>query len=92
MQQKKKKVQVEKFEEEEKDEDDIEGLEDFDPEGEIDSEKSDEDVLKEDIEKLKGVKTKIIEVITVNQKYIKRNHERIKELEDNFKILLEKIK
>jgi len=67
-----------------------EGLEDFDPEGLI--EPSPEDIMKEEIEKLKSIKGKIIDALTVNQKYIKRNFERIQELEDNFKILLEKLK
>ena len=83
-----KKKQTEEIEEE-LEEEMPEGLEDFDPE---ETEESPEDLIKEDIEKLKSIKTKIVDVITVNQKYIRRNFEKIKELEDNFKILLEKLK
>ncbi len=67
-----------------------EEIEEFDPEGLV--EKSPEELIMEDIEKLKQIKTKIISVITVNQKYIKKNFEEIKDLKDNFKILLEKSK
>ena len=80
----------EEFEEVEGEEELPEALEDFDIEEK--AEPSVEDILGNEIEKLKNIKGKIIEALTVNQKYIKRNFERIKELEDNLKILLEKTK
>ena len=67
-----------------------EGLEDFDVEES--NEPSVEDIFRNDIEKLKSIKGKIIDALTVNQKYIRRNFERIQELESNLKILLEKTK
>lgn len=68
----------------------LEELEGFDPEGI--EEPSELDLIKADVERLKSVWRKLIDSLSINQKYIKKNFENIKILGDNFNILLEKIK
>lgn len=90
MQRKKTK---EEFEEEEMG-DDIESLKYLDDEGE------DEEIelpivdekLREDVDKLLDIKSKIISAVKTNQKYIRKNMERVQAVENNLKVLLEKLK
>ena len=68
----------------------LEELESFDPEGI--EEPSELDLIKADVERLKSVWRKLVESLSTNQKYIRKNFENIKTLGDNFTILLDKVK
>jgi len=58
---------------------------------EIEQPKTPEEIIYEAIDKLEASKRKIIDAVAVNQKYIKKIWARQKEVEDNFKILMEKL-
>lgn len=81
--------ELEELEEPEKEEE-LEELGGFNPE-EVDKPSKD-DLIKNDVERLKEVWKKLIEALTINQKYIKRNYDNIKTMEENFNILLGKLK
>ncbi len=83
---KEKIEEVEELEEEEVPEEDL--LEDFDPEGE--TKKTPEEETAEAFEKINVRQNRIIQAVSANQKYIKKNFQEIKTLTENFKILLDK--